>query len=205
VRNLFSGIITEIGVVESLAARGGTTTFRVKAAGTAAGLAVGDSVAVNGACQTATAIDGDFFSFDSVAETLRVTNLSRLGRGSRVNLELALRMGDRISGHLVSGHVDCTGIIRSRRGVGRGNLDFRIQVPDRLRPFIHDKGSICLDGVSLTIKAVSGPMVEVTLIPHTLENTIVGDWRVGTPVNVEVDMIARYVALAAHGKGGGPE
>jgi riboflavin synthase len=202
---LFSGIITEIGTVESLAGKGGTTTFRVKAPETAADLAVGDSVAVNGACQTATEADGDFFCFDSVAETLRVTNLSDLGRGSRVNLELALRLGDRISGHLVSGHIDCTGIVRSRRGVARGNLDFRIQVPDRLLPFIHQKGSICLDGVSLTVKAVSGSLVEVTLIPHTLENTITGDWRVGSSVNVEVDMIARYVALAALGKGGGPE
>jgi riboflavin synthase len=205
VSNLFSGIITEIGVVESLASKGGTITFRVKAPKTAADLEVGESVAVNGACQTATAIDGDFFSFDSVAETLKVTNLSGLGRGSRVNLELALRLGDRISGHLVSGHVDSTGIVRARRSVGRGNLDFSIQIPGDLRPFIHKRGSICLDGVSLTVKAVSGPLVEVTLIPHTLENTIIGDWRVGTSVNVEADMIARYVALAASGKGGGPE
>ena len=202
---MFSGIVTEIGVVESLASKGGTTTFKVRAASTAGDLAVGDSVAVNGACQTATGVAGEFFSFDSVAETLKVTNLSDLGRGSRVNLELALRLGDRISGHMVSGHVDSTGIIRSRRSVGRGNLDFKIQVPERLRSFIHDKGSICLDGVSLTVKAVSGPLLEVTLIPHTLENTIIGDWRVGTSVNVEVDMIARYVALAALGKGGGPE
>jgi riboflavin synthase len=205
VRDLFSGIITEIGVVEALVSKGGTTAFRVKAPGTAGDLAVGESVAVNGACQTATGIDGDLFTFDSVAETLKVTNLSGLSRGSRVNLELALRLGDRISGHLVSGHVDTTGIVRWRRSGGRGNLDFRIQVPERLRPFIHDKGSICLDGVSLTVKAVSGPLLEVTLIPHTLENTIIGDWRVGTSVNVEVDMIARYVALAALGKGGGPE
>jgi riboflavin synthase len=201
---LFNGIVTEIGVVESLAAKGGTATFKIRAGKVAGDIAVGESVAVNGACQTATSISGDFFSFDSVAETLKVTNLSDLGRGSHVNLEPALRLGDRISGHMVSGHVDCTGIVRSRRSAGRGSLDYSIQVPDRLRAFIHEKGSICLDGVSLTVKAVSGPLVEVTLIPHTLENTIIGNWRVGTSVNVEVDMIARYVALAAIGKGGGP-
>jgi riboflavin synthase len=202
---LFSGIVTEIGVVESLASRGGTATFRIRAGRTAGDLAVGDSVAVNGACQTATAVSEGSFSFDSVAETLKVTNLSDLGRGSQVNLELALRLGERISGHLVSGHVDCTGIVRLRHSLGRGNLDYSIQVPDSLRSFIHEKGSICLDGVSLTVKALSGPLVEVTLIPHTLENTIIGNWRVGTSVNVEVDMIARYVALGALGKGGGPE
>lgn len=202
---MFSGIVTEIGVVESLARKGGTATFRIRAGKTTGDLAIGESVAVNGACQTATDIGGGSFSFDSVAETLKVTNLSDLERGSQVNLEPALRLGDRISGHLVSGHVDCTGIVRLRRTAGRGNLDYSIQVPDRLRPFIHQKGSICLDGVSLTIKAVSGPLVEVTLIPHTLANTIAGNWRVGTSVNVEVDMIARYVALAALGKGGGPE
>ncbi len=202
---MFSGIVTEIGVVESLANKGGATTFKIRAGKTAGDLAVGESVAVNGACQTATAVGEGSFSFDSVAETLKVTNLSDLGQGSPVNLEPALRLGDRISGHLVSGHVDSTGIIRLRRSAGRGNLDYSIQVPDRLRPFIHEKGSICLDGVSLTVKALSGPLVEVALIPHTLENTIIGNWRVGCSVNVEVDMIARYVALAVLGKGGGPE
>ncbi len=202
---MFSGIVKEIGVVESLAKKGGMTSFRIRAEKAAGDLAVGDSVAVNGACQTVTSVGGGSFTFDSVAETLKITNLSDLGQGSPVNLEPALRMGDRISGHMVSGHVDCTGIVRSKNSAGLGNLDFRVQVPDRLRRFIYEKGSICLDGVSLTVKAISGPLVEVTLIPHTLENTIIGNWRVGTSVNVEVDMIARYVTLAASGKGGWPE
>lgn len=202
---MFSGIVTEIGVVESVERKGDMTTFRVRAPGLAGDLAVGDSIAINGACQTATGVDDRGFTFDSVAETLKVTNLSDLGQGSQVNLEPALRLGDRISGHMVSGHVDATGMIRSKNSAGPGSLNFRIQVPDRLKRFIHEKGSICLDGVSLTVKTVSGPLVEVTVIPHTLENTIIGNWRVGTSVNVEVDMIARYVTLATLGKGGGPE
>jgi riboflavin synthase len=199
---LFTGIVGEVGRVESLTRKGGTVTFRVLAPRLAGDLAIGDSVAVNGACQTVTETGGKAFSFDSVVETLKVTNLSALGRGAPVNLEPALRLGDRISGHLVTGHVDCTGIVRSRRQAGYGNIDYVVQVPDDLKAFIYEKGSICLDGVSLTIKAASGPMVEVTLIPHTLANTMIGDWRVGSVVNVEVDQIARYLTLGIR-RGGG--
>jgi riboflavin synthase len=199
---LFTGIVSEIGRVESLTRRGGTVAFKIRAHDLVKEIGIGDSVAVNGVCQTVTDIGERAFSFDSVVETLRTTNLSSLNRGASVNLEAALRLGDRISGHLVSGHVDSTGIVRSRRPTGYGNVDYTIQVPGRLKIFIHEKGSVCLDGVSLTVKAISGPRVEVTVIPHTLKGTIIGNWRVGTSVNIEVDQIARYLTLGVRTGGG---
>lgn len=196
---MFSGIVGEVGRVTGISRRGGMITFQVAAPRLAADLAPGASVAVNGVCQTVTETGPGTFKFDSVAETLKCTNLGFLPQGSSVNLEAALRLGDRVSGHLVSGHVDSTGVIRARRTVAARNCDFTIQVADDLRPFICDKGSICLDGVSLTVKGVKGSMVEVTVIPFTLDSTIVGSWRVGSIVNVEVDQIAKYLA-AGRGK-----
>ena len=200
---MFTGIITEVGAVKSVAIKGGAVAVSVSAPKLAPELAVGDSVAVNGVCQTVTGVMEQTFSFETVAETLKLTSLSTLTPGSRVNLEPALRLGDRISGHLVSGHIDCTGIVRTRRSVGRRNVDFVIQIPDRLSRYVYDKGSICLDGVSLTVKAVRGSMVEVTVIPHTLDNTILGTWRTGRSVNVEVDQLAKYLTPGTRAKGGG--
>jgi riboflavin synthase len=185
--------------VASIARGGGVISFQVAAPRLAADLAPGASVAVNGVCQTVTETGPGAFKFDSVAETLKCTNLGLLSRGSSVNLEAALRLGDRISGHLVSGHIDSTGVVRARRAVAARNCDFTIQVADDLRPYICGKGSICLDGVSLTVKGVKGSMVEVTVIPFTLDSTIIGAWRVGGIVNVEVDQIAKYLA-AGRGK-----
>jgi riboflavin synthase len=200
---MFSGIVAVVGSVESMSRTGTVVAFRVKAPAVAPDLRVGDSIAVNGACQTVTSVTADAFTFDSVPQTLRTTNLSDLDRGSPVNLEPALRLGDRVSGHLVSGHVDATAIVRSRRAAGYRNIDYALQVPENLRPYIHDKGSIALDGVSLTVKAVRGSVVEVTVIPYTLETTILGRWRTGTKVNIEVDQIAKYVACGLDAKGGG--
>jgi riboflavin synthase len=200
---LFSGIVAEVGKVESVMRKGGSVTFRVSAPAVASDLKLGDSIAVNGVCQTVTAAAGGTFCFDSVIQTLRTTNLSGLGVGSPANLEPALRLGDRISGHLVSGHIDATGVVRSRRTAGPGNVDFAVQVPEDLRAYIHDKGSICLDGVSLTVQAVRGSIVEITVIPYTLDTTIINQWRSGTLVNVEVDQIAKYFARGLRQKGGG--
>jgi riboflavin synthase len=200
---MFTGIVSEVGRVRSATRRRGVTVFSVDAPRTAPELRVGDSVAVNGVCQTVTDTTGRAFSFEAVGETLRLTGLSLLSPRSRVNLEPALRLGDRISGHLVSGHVDSTGVVRVRRSVAQRNVEFAIQIPDRLSRYVHHKGSICLDGVSLTVMAVRGPLVTVTVIPHTLENTILGDWRTGTSVNVEVDQIARYLAPRISTEGGG--
>ncbi|MFH1313440.1 MAG: riboflavin synthase [Candidatus Eisenbacteria bacterium] len=202
---MFTGIIAEVGKVRSVAGKSGAVSISVDARKTAPELAVGDSVAVNGVCQTVTAVSQHAFSFETVAETLRLTSLSTLTPGSRVNLEPALRLGDRISGHLVSGHIDCTGIVRVRRNVSRRNVDFTVQIPDGFTRYVHDKGSISLDGVSLTVKAVRGSMVEVTVIPHTLESTILETWRTGTSVNVEVDQLAKYLAPGTRVKGGRKE
>jgi len=191
---VFSGIVAEVGKVAGIARREGTVCFTVAAPQVAPELEPGASVAVNGACQTVTGTRDRELSFDSVAETLKKTNLSLLAMGSPVNLEAALRLGDRISGHLVSGHVDGTGTVRAKRSVGHNNYDFAVQVPDDCRIYVREKGSISLDGVSLTVKAVRGSMVEVTVIPFTLEGTIIRNWRVGSVVNVEVDQIAKYLS-----------
>lgn len=201
---MFTGIIAEMGTVEAMARRGGSVGFTIRVSKLAAELALGDSVAVNGVCQTVTSVGDGKFAFEAVAETLAKTTFSMLSRGSEVNLEPALRLGDRIGGHLVSGHVDSTAIVRKRRVVGAGNIDFAVQVPDHLARYIHDKGSICFDGVSLTVKAVNGSMVEVTIVPWTLETTIIRHWRVGTSVNVEVDQLAKYLTPKGY-KGGGLE
>jgi riboflavin synthase len=202
---LFSGIVAEVGKVRGMMRKAGTVTFEVEAPSVVQDLKPGESIAVNGVCQTVTETGNDTFSFDSVVQTLKSTNLSQLTFGSEVNLEPALRLGDRISGHLVSGHIDATGVVRSRRSAGFRNVDFTLQVPDRLRRYIHDKGSLCLDGVSLTVKAVRGPVVEITVVPYTLDTTIIRAWRPGSLVNVEVDQIAKYLAPEPRGQGGGME
>lgn len=191
---MFTGLVAEVGKVVSITGAGGSLSFTVRAPGVAAELAQGDSVAVNGVCQTVTGKRAAEFTFDAVRETLRRTNLGELGTGSEVNLELALRLGDRIGGHLVSGHIDSTGAVRRRRVVGAGNVDFAIQLPDELARYVRTKGSISLDGVSLTVKSIHGTVVEVTVIPFTIEKTIIRNWRVGTMVNIEVDQLAKYLS-----------
>jgi len=191
---LFTGLVAEVGRVVSVTGAGGKLSLAVRAPAVSADMAPGDSVAVNGVCQTVTAKRENEFSFDAVSETLKRTNLGHLGPGSEVNLELALRLGDRIGGHLVSGHIDSTGAVRRRRVVGAGNIDFAVQIPDELARYVRTKGSISLDGVSLTVKAIKGAVVEVTIVPFTIENTIVRNWRVGSTVNVEVDQLAKYLS-----------
>jgi riboflavin synthase len=191
---MFTGVVAEVGRVRSVTRRGGVAHFTVAAPRIAPELEPGVSVAVNGACQTVTDVRGDTFGFDAVGETLRKTNLGDLAAGRPVNLEPALRLQDRISGHLVSGHVDATGVVRAKRSAGHANYDFAIAVPGELMAYICEKGSIALDGVSLTVKTERGSVVEVTVVPYTLENTTIKHWRVGTAVNIEVDQLAKYVS-----------
>jgi riboflavin synthase alpha subunit len=200
---VFSGIVTEVGRVVGLRRSGSAVAFTIGAPGIAGEVRSGDSVAVNGVCQTVTSAGGGSFAFVSVAATLKATNLSELRPGSRVNVEPALRLGDRLSGHLVSGHIDGTGVVRSRRERGRDNIDFTIQVPDAVRPYVAVKGSIALDGVSLTVQAVRGSIVGVTVIPYTLATTVLRRWRPGSRVNIEADQVAKYAALRVNAKGGG--
>lgn len=190
---MFTGIIKAKGEISASVARGGDRRLTIRAPGLPwSDYAQGDSISVNGVCLTAVALHEDGFDTDVSRETLSVTTLASLAPGARVNLEPALAVGERLGGHLVSGHVDGIGTVRSRRDDGRAvRLEF--SVPPDIAKYIARKGSVAIDGVSLTINEVSGNDFGVSIIPHTLHETIIGDYRPGTAVNVEVDMMARYL------------
>ena len=153
---------------------------------------IGESIAVNGVCLTAVGfVDGGFVTDVSV-ETLDVTALGSLAEGSAVNLEPSVSLGERLGGHLVSGHVDCIGTVKTREADAR-SVRLGIEVPDNYKRYIAKKGSVCVDGVSLTVNAVSGATFDVNIIPHTVEVTIIGRYAIGTRVNIEVDLLARYL------------
>lgn len=161
------------------------------------GLAVGDSVAVNGTCLTAVEMGPGGFSVDCVAETLRRTSLGALGPGDRVNLERPLRIGDRLDGHLVQGHVDGVGTVRGATPEGASTV-LEISAPPELLRYVVEKGSIAVDGVSLTVAGRLPDAFTVALIPHTMSVTTLGPQALGRPVNLEVDVVAKYVeSLAA--------
>ncbi len=194
---MFTGIIQALGAVRSVTPTPSGRRFVIGlgALGARPGsrpMSLGDSVAVNGACLTVVEFSPDSFAADVSAETLRVTTLGTLGPGSPVNLEPALTLAEPLGGHLVTGHVDGVGEVAERREEG-GTAILRFALPDALRRYAAHKGSICIDGVSLTINDVADGRVLVTLVPHTLANTIMQHYRIGTPVNVEVDLVARYV------------
>ncbi len=190
---MFTGIIQATGRVTRSEQRGGDRRLGIVAPEfDTSDVTLGDSIAVSGCCLTVVAHEGDTLAFDVSNESLALTTLGDLGVGDRVNLEKALRLSDRLGGHLVSGHVDGIGSIvsvepdaRSRRWV--------IEAPPTLSRYIAAKGSVCVDGVSLTVNAVDGARFGVNLIPHTVEQTTFGDRRVGDRVNLEIDMLARYV------------
>jgi riboflavin synthase len=152
----------------------------------------GDSIAVNGVCLTAVTLDGPQFAADVSRETLSLTTLGDLRAGSRVNLEKALTLSTPLGGHLVSGHVDGTGEVLERRQDAR-SWRFRIHAPAELARYIANKGSICVDGTSLTVNQVCGNVFDLNIVPHTMEETIIGDYVAGTRVNLEVDLVARYL------------
>jgi riboflavin synthase len=152
----------------------------------------GDSISVNGVCLTATRLIEQGFDTDVSRETMAVTTLSALEPGSPVNLEPALRLSDRLGGHLVNGHVDCIGTVSGRSDDAR-SVRLRIDIPAEYRRYVVRKGSICVDGVSLTINSVSAGSFDTNIIPHTANATIAGRYRVGSRVNIEVDLIARYL------------
>ncbi|HVX03622.1 MAG TPA: riboflavin synthase [Rhodanobacteraceae bacterium] len=190
---MFTGIIQSTGRVTRSEPRGGDLRFSVVAPEfDASDVALGDSVAVSGCCLTVVARDGDTLAFDVSNESLALTTLGSLGIGDRVNLEKALRLADRLGGHLVSGHVDGVGGIVSIEPDARSQR-WRIAAPQGLMHYIAAKGSVCVDGVSLTVNAVDGDAFEVNLVPHTVAHTTFADRRVGDRVNLEIDMLARYV------------
>jgi riboflavin synthase len=188
---MFTGLVADTGTVESLERNGDGVRLRVRT-GLAAELAAGDSVAVNGVCLTARAPDSEGFSADVMEETLRRSSLAPLARGDGVNLELPLRAGDRLGGHMVQGHVDSTGTVEATREEGFARVVRIAAVSDVLR-YVVEKGSIAVDGVSLTVAAVDDEAFEVSLIPETLERTTLGSAGPGRTVNLEVDVLAKYV------------
>ena len=190
---MFTGIIEAVGSITHLESRGGDVRLRIRTGKLdLADVRLGDSIAVNGVCLTAVALTGDGFAADVSRETLSLTTLGDLAPGSRVNLEKALTLATRLGGHLVSGHVDGVGRVVDRRDDAR-SVRFVIEAPAPLARYIAHKGSVCVDGTSLTVNAVAGARFDLNIVPHTLQETIIGDYAPGTPVNLEVDLVARYL------------
>lgn len=190
---MFTGIIKAMGTVASLERRGGDVRLRIESPDLPwSEFAPGESIAVNGVCLTAVTLHDNGFDTDVSVETLDVTTIGQLAAGSRVNLEPALSVGERLGGHLVSGHVDCLGKVSARTADAR-SIRLEIEVPEDYSRYIAKKGSVCVDGVSLTINEVSGNRCELNIIPHTAEHTIMGAYEKGTVVNIEVDLLARYL------------
>ena len=190
---MFTGIIQSTGTVLRVEPRGGDLRFTIAAPQFGlADVVTGDSIAVSGCCLTVVAIEGDALAFDVSNETLSLTTLGALREGDRVNLEKALRLSDRLGGHLASGHVDGVGTIDAIEPDARSQR-WRIKAPRELMHYVASKGSVCVDGVSLTVNAVDGNAFEVNLVPHTMAHTTFSNRCVGDRVNLEIDMLARYV------------
>jgi riboflavin synthase len=191
---VFTGIVQAVGCIAAATPRGDGLRIAVEAGALADGVKEGDSIAVAGCCLTVVAVERDRLCFDVSAETLACT--TGLDRARRVNLELALRLSDRLGGHLVSGHVDGVGsIIRAESvGVAGGSRMLEVAAPAALLRFIAPKGSVAVDGVSLTVNAVGKRHFAANLIPHTLAVTTLGELTRGARVNLEVDLVARYIA-----------
>lgn len=200
---MFTGIIKAKGKIAAIEKRGGDVRLRVTADGLPwTDYAVGDSIAVNGVCLTAVRLFDDGFDTDVSVETLDVTTLQQLAVGDAVNLEPALRVGDALGGHLVSGHVDGIGKLIARADDAR-SIRMTFEVPGELARYIARKGSVCVDGVSLTINEVSGNTFGLNIIPHTAEVTTMGAYAAGTAVNIEVDLLARYIERMLGSEAGG--
>jgi len=191
---VFTGIVEELGRVEAFDRHASGARLLIGCARVLSDLTLGASIAVNGVCLTAVDIREDGFSADLSPETLERTTLGDLNSGARVNLERPLSLGARLGGHLVQGHVDGTGAIESLRALGDGNRELIVRVPRELDRFVVYKGSITIDGISLTIASLEGGLVKVAIIPHTYEVTNLSSRRPGDRVNIECDVIARYVA-----------
>jgi riboflavin synthase len=190
---VFTGIVEAVGRVAAMQSKGADRRVSIETSGLdLSDVKLGDSIAVNGICLTAVALPGDGFAADVSAETLQRSTFAALQPGSRVNLEKALTPTTRLGGHLVSGHVDGIGEVIERRDEGR-SVRFRIKAPDELARYIALKGSITVDGISLTVNGVDGAVFELNLVPHTLQETTMVDYGVGRQVNLEVDLIARYL------------
>ena len=199
---MFTGLIETVGRVARLERVGGAARLTVAAGLPADGVALGDSIAVNGACLTVTAFGGGTFTFDVSPETMTQTTFRRLAGGAPVNLERALRLGDRLGGHIVTGHVDCTATVAERRE-SDGNIVLAFRLPPDLARLLVAKGSVAVDGVSLTVNGVTDDGFDVNVIPHTAAQTTLPRVRPGDEVNVETDILGKYVERLLGGRGAG--
>ena len=190
---MFTGIISAIGDIAELAQRDGDVRLTIRTGNLSlADVHLGDSIACNGACLTAVELTGEGFIADVSVETLNLTTIVNWQVGNRINLEKAMQASDRFGGHIVSGHVDGIGEVVSLYEDAR-SWRFRIRAPRELAKYIAHKGSITVDGTSLTINKVEGVEFELNIVPHTMTHTVMSDYKVGTKVNLEVDLVARYL------------
>lgn len=190
---MFTGIVEGVALIQAIDLRPAGARLRLRLGPLADGVKIGDSIAVDGCCLTVVELTDELATFDAVPETLDRTVLGERRPGGRCNIERALRLGDRLDGHLVTGHVDGRGTIRRIAALG-SQVDVEIEVPFPLRPYFIDKGSVTLDGVSLTVASVTSAGFRVAVIPHTLRVTTLGEKRVGDGVNLEVDVLGKWVA-----------
>lgn len=189
---MFTGIIEEIGKIEGISKHGRNLKLRITASKILNDLKVGDSININGACQTVIAVDPESFTVEAVEETLKKTNLGQLKKSEQVNLERALRFSDRLGGHLVTGHIDGVGKIKSIVKKD-GSFLYEFELSEKHLAYLVEKGSVALDGISLTVVEVKESSFFVAVIPFTLENTTLGAKKVGDLVNIETDLIGKYV------------
>ncbi len=197
---MFTGIILAVGKITAMTPRGGDMRLTIHTGKLPlADTNLGDSIAVNGVCLTAVELGHDYFVADVSNETLSRTILATAQIGSPVNLELALTPTTRLGGHIVSGHVDGVGTIIDKKNDGR-SIRFSVQAPDELAKYIAQKGSICINGISLTVNNVNGASFDINIVPHTLKETTLNDATIGTKVNVEVDVLARYMERLMKGE-----
>jgi len=190
---MFTGIIAAVGTIAQLEPRGGDLRLTIDAGELSMDdVKLGDSIACNGCCLTAVELNGQQFAVDVSVESLDLTTIGGWQVGSSINLEKAMQAGDRFGGHMVSGHVDGLGEVVSRHSDARSER-FRLRAPAELARYIAPKGSITIDGTSLTVNVVEGAEFEICIIPHTIDNTIIGTYQAGSAVNLEVDLVARYL------------
>ncbi len=191
---MFSGIVEELGEVKKISRRGNITLLEINASETGEDVKTGDSIAINGACLTLTENKSGVLSFEVMPQTLKVTNLGVLRIKDKVNLERALKVGDRLCGHFVTGHIDSTGIIR-RKNYINDNLSFEIAIPTKFMHYVLPQGSIAIDGISLTIVDKRANTFTVYIIPHTLKNTALGFKGPSDKVNIEFDILAKKASV----------
>lgn len=196
---MFTGIVEELGGVKALKREAGAARLTISASTVLQGTAIGDSICVNGVCLTVVAMSSSEFSADVAVETLKVTNLGELKIGTKVNLERALQLSARIGGHLVSGHVDAVGSIKGKREEGNGWRIF-VEAPDTILRYVIKKGSIAVDGISLTVADLEKTGFSIAMIPHTAKLTTLGFKSTGDSVNLEVDIIGKYVERLLSGR-----